>query len=510
MCRRCPGLPAILLSILLVRFAAAAPATTAPANTWHIVKMDQRNYVPVADVARFYRMVRLTADTRKFRITSVNRVIEGTAGTSEVRINGVKYVTCFPLRTRGDTVYLSAMDVTKIIEPLMRPGKIKGVDPIRTIVLDAGHGGHDSGAVGRYGREKDYTLDVVLRARALLLQAGFQVKMTRARDVFIPLEERAAFANKQKGALFVSVHFNKSNSGGTGIETYALAPRGVPSMDEASLRYSDFRQNPGNARDGENIALAAAIHSNMVRYLPLPDRGIKRARFVVIKNITIPGVLIEGGFVDNPLDSRYIALPAYRQRIAQAIVEAAKAYTRTITGAAPQPSAVITVGPDPNAPAQPTPTPAPPEPLTLEQTLDEADKAQTGKTAAQPGPTAMPASTRPPYRPSGSPATDAKPAFNPGNPAFGRLPAPFDHWSFPPTPIPFTTVNPAAPADISPPAPRPDAEKPARPNRDAAPAPEEGTDEDTAKSDTAEKPSAAKDTKDDPKAKPAADESTEP
>jgi N-acetylmuramoyl-L-alanine amidase len=446
----------LFLSLLLALLppglaAAAAQAAPATTTTWHVTQFDQRRYVPISDVAAFYRMHADVADAKGFRLSTATRVLEGRAGNTEVRINGVKYVTCFPVRTSGGRVYLSAMDVTKIIEPLMRPGKIKGVSQIRTIVLDAGHGGHDSGAVGPYGREKDYTLDVVLRARALLLRAGFQVKTTRLSDTFIPLEDRAAFANRFPGALFISVHFNKSNTGGTGIETYALAPRGVPSMDEGSLRYSDFKLNPGNARDAENIALAACIHSMMVRNLRVFDRGIKRARFVVIKNITIPGVLIEGGFVDNPTDSRLIATPAYRQRIADSILAAATAYTRTINGAAPQPSALVTVGPSPTA----TPADiAAPEPLAEDEIA---------------APTATPR-----VNPTPTPSAPTAPAFNPGNPAFGRPPAPFDRWTQPPLALPFTTVNPAASRAISAPPPQPTAtpsqlEKPARPHRDFAP-----------------------------------------
>jgi N-acetylmuramoyl-L-alanine amidase len=334
---------AIILSILLPAFAEAA--------TWNVVQIDKRRYVPISDVAGFYKMVQSGKGEKSFRLTGTNRVIEGRAGASEVKVNGVKYVTCFPLQTRGGAVYVSAMDVSKVIEPVMRPGKIQGAKPIKTIVLDAGHGGHDSGAVGALGREKQYTLDVVMRARALLLQAGFQVKMTRSTDLFIPLEDRAAYANRFPDALFVSVHFNKSNTGGgTGIETYALAPRGVPSMDEENLRYSDFKLHPGNACDAQNIALAAAMHSALCRRLPLSDRGVKRARFVVIKNVRVPGVLIEGGFLSNAYDARLIATAEYRQRIAQSILDAALAYTRAVTGAAPEPSAVIRVDPGDAAP----------------------------------------------------------------------------------------------------------------------------------------------------------------
>lgn len=362
---------------LVLIFLALLPGLVRAA-TWNIVQFDQRRYVPVSDVAAFYHMAQPASDNSSFRLTSPGRSIEGKSGTTEVRINGVKYVTCFPLRTKGGSVYVSAMDVAKVIEPIMRPGKIPNTGPIRTIVLDAGHGGHDSGAVGMLGREKDYTLDVALRARALLLHSGYQVKMTRVSDVFIPLEDRASFANTFPNALFVSVHFNKSNTyGGTGIETYALAPRGVPSMDEASLRYSDFKQNPGNVCDPQNIALAAAVHSCLVRNLRVTDRGIKRARFVVIKNIRVPGVLIEGGFVSNPYDARLIAMTDYRQRIAQSILEAVQSYSRAVNGAAPAQPAVVT-GKDESfteASLESSPTPAPPvgSSTSLDSTISKFD-----------------------------------------------------------------------------------------------------------------------------------------
>ncbi len=367
---------------LVFLFLALLPGL-AGAATWNIVLMNQRRYVPVSDVAAFYRMTQAGADGASFRLTSANRVIEGKSGTTDVHINGVKYVTCFPLRsrrvdgTRTDAVYISAMDVSKIIEPVMRPGKIAGAAPVRTVVLDAGHGGHDSGAVGSLGREKQYTLDVVLRARALLLKAGFQVKMTRVTDVFVPLEERANFANHFPNALFISVHFNKSNTyGGTGIETYALAPRGVPSMDEGSLRYSDFNLNPGNACDSQNIALAAAVHSAMCRRLPVPDRGVKRARFAVIRNIRIPGVLIEGGFVDSAYDARLIATAEYRQRIAQSILDAVTAYARAV--GASKSTTVIT--------AVPASTPG----LSLDEGLGESASGVAPAIAHVPEPAASP------------------------------------------------------------------------------------------------------------------------
>ncbi len=357
-------LPAILLILCL---------HTADAATWNVVKIGGRRYVPISDVADFYRMNIAASTGKTFKLTSPGRTLQGSSGSREVLVNGVKYILCFPLSSRGNDVLISAMDVTKIIEPVMRPGKIKSATPVKTVILDAGHGGHDSGAVGPLGREKNFTLDVALRARDLLKAAGFDVKMTRSSDTFIPLEQRAAYANRHPNAIFVSIHFNKSStSGGTGIETYALAPRGVPSMDEKSLSYSDFKQNPGNARDAENIALAAAMHSAMVNNLRITDRGIKRARFLVIKNIKIPGVLLEGGFLNSPRDSRLIATPEFRQKMAKSILQATQAYVRSVNATEKTPPPTLVVAGD-------APSSVPP----LDQGPRESSEAKKDSAAEQ-------------------------------------------------------------------------------------------------------------------------------
>lgn len=306
-----------------------------------------RRHVPIEDVARFYKLGTPVKSEKEFRIESPGRSIRGKVGTREVFINNVKYILCFPIAKKGGSILISAMDVTKILEPVLRPGKIKNAGPVRTVVLDAGHGGHDSGATGRRGMEKEAALDVVLRAKRLLEAQGYTVRLTRSRDVFVPLEQRAAYANRFPDAIFVSVHFNKSSRGtASGIETFALAPRGVPSMDEQNFSYSDLKQHPGHARDPENIALATALHSSMLRKMRLYDRGIKRARFAVIREIRIPGVLLEGGFMNHPVDSKLIASSSFRDSFAKAILEGVNRYSSAVSGRAsatsPVPSAVAT------------------------------------------------------------------------------------------------------------------------------------------------------------------------
>ncbi|MFZ4599424.1 MAG: N-acetylmuramoyl-L-alanine amidase [Terrimicrobiaceae bacterium] len=353
--------PTVRTVVALLSFLSCLTSLSAQ---WTVTLHEGRRYVPIQDVASFYRLDAPAINGNEFTLTGQQRTIRGRSGGREVIINNVKYVLCFPIVSKGGGLFISAMDVTKIIEPVMRPGKIQNATAVRTVILDAGHGGHDSGATGPWGAEKAAALDVVLRARKLLQESGYNVRLTRGTDVFIPLEKRPSLANKYPNAIFISVHFNKSKSvGGTGIETYALAPRGVPSMDEENLSYSDLKQYPGHDRDSENIALATAMHSSMLRHLRLFDRGIKRARFLVIRDITIPGVLLEGGFMNHPVDGRQISQNFFRDAFARAILEGVNRYQMAVSGQMQyfRPSAVIGATDATSAPIlkKPPATPAP-------------------------------------------------------------------------------------------------------------------------------------------------------
>jgi len=375
---------------LLLAFLLALPL---PARAWNVVMHDGRRHVPIEDVAKFYRLNPPVKNDKAFTMSSKGMSIRGKAGTREVFINNVKYILCFPIRERNGKILISAMDVTKIIEPVMRPSQIRNASAIRTVILDAGHGGHDSGAKGSRGIEKEAALDVVLRAKRLLEQNGYTVHLTRSRDVFIPLEQRAAFANKFPNAIFVSVHFNKSASGGaSGIETFALAPRGVPSMDEANFSYSDLKQHPGHARDPENIALATALHSSMLRHMRLYDRGIKRARFVVIRDVKIPGVLLEGGFMNHPVDGRLIASATFRDAFARAILEGVGRYRNAIAGRRDYqpPSAVASATDKTSVPdLRPSISPVLTRP-SLNEAVQRAAEEIKNRAASNPGPTRTP------------------------------------------------------------------------------------------------------------------------
>ena len=149
---------------------------------WDLVICDNRRYVPIENVAAFYQMnLPVTNEGQRFRLSAEGRSIEGINGGRDAYINGVKYALCFPILLRKGRTLISAMDVVKIIEPILRPQKIKNPGSVNTVILDAGHGGIDGGATGSLGKEKDAALDVVLRAKKLLQENGYQVRCTRQR-----------------------------------------------------------------------------------------------------------------------------------------------------------------------------------------------------------------------------------------------------------------------------------------------------------------------------------------
>jgi N-acetylmuramoyl-L-alanine amidase len=314
---------------------------------WTILKANGRDYIPLTDVSRFYdfNTIELSNGVCTLNCPAVH--FQCASGSRDLYLNGLKFILSLPIADIQGTLCVSRLDLAKLVDPVLRPAKIPA-SPVRTVVIDPGHGGTDSGARGILGNEKDYTLDVALRAADLFTRAGFNVRMTRSSDVYVPLETRALFASFQPDAVFLSIHFNYGmGPTAEGVETYCLAPRGVPSTNDSGLTFADFEECTGNVRDPENIALATAIHASLITRLVVPDRGVKRARFLVLRNNAIPGVLIEGGFLTNPRDAIRVASPAYRELLADAIVRGVMAYNRAIARGSRRPPADISAKPPP-------------------------------------------------------------------------------------------------------------------------------------------------------------------
>jgi N-acetylmuramoyl-L-alanine amidase len=192
---------------------------------------------------------------------------------------------------------------------------------VQTIVLDPGHGGFDKGAISSYGYEKDYALDVARQLRPLLQARGFRVLMTRESDIFVPLEVRAEIANRTSDSVFVSLHFNATDRdpSATGFEIYSLTPRGAPSTYEDNLTFASINIQNGTQEDAASIELSSCIYHSLVGQIGEFDRGIKRARFAVLRLTKIPAVLLEPGFLTERGESRLIASGEWRKKLADAI-----------------------------------------------------------------------------------------------------------------------------------------------------------------------------------------------
>ena len=317
----------------LARIAAALALAVSPAFAadWNVVHLQNRDYVSFANVAQFYQFSEYARVSHNVSLRNDRHSLRAQAGTSEIRINGVRFFTDFPTVGTTNEALVSTMDVSKIIEPILRPNRIPNAHKVTTVVLDPGHGGNDQGAANQWGTEKAFALDVAIAARGQLQHAGFKVEMTRADDTARTLEERVDFANQFSNAVFVSIHFNTGGAG-VGIESYALAPAGVSSNAVAESRASvaDARSYDGNAQDQQNMALAAAVHGAVLARLSVFDRGVHHARFHVLRNIKIPAVLLEGGFLSNPAEGRRVATPEYRRQLGLAIAQAVQNYNAAV------------------------------------------------------------------------------------------------------------------------------------------------------------------------------------
>jgi N-acetylmuramoyl-L-alanine amidase len=172
---------------------------------------------------------------------------------------------------------------------------------LTTVVIDAGHGGHDRGGIpGQRIAEKDMTLDVAQRLRNVLSASGYRVVMTRDSDVFVPLPTRVAIANSYRSAIFVCIHFNATQRRSAGgIETYFYSRDSLP--------------------------LASAIHNSVVGGAPSSNRGVRRRGYYVLRKTNIPAVLVECGFLTNPTEAAYAQTASYRQKLAEEIAAGVRA-----------------------------------------------------------------------------------------------------------------------------------------------------------------------------------------
>jgi N-acetylmuramoyl-L-alanine amidase len=313
----------------LVSAIAITQTTAFAADDWQIIKVSGQDYLSVDNISRFYGLpAGIAASGERVEFETAKNPLEFVSGSREVMINGARSWLCFPVIEQDGKLLVSRTDVAKTIEPLVRPHRVPNVGKVQTVVLDPGHGGYDRGQVSRYGYEKDFALDVARKLRPFLQSKGLRVIMTREGDYFVPLEVRAQIANKARDSIFVSIHFNASNDdrNATGFEIFSFTPRGAPSTSDSAVAPSALSTQPGSAVDAQSMALSACIYHSLLGHIPEYDRGIKRARFAVLRLTKVPAVLIEGGFLTEQGQCKLIAQKDWRAKLARAISVGIESY----------------------------------------------------------------------------------------------------------------------------------------------------------------------------------------
>ncbi len=260
-----------------------------------------------------------------YSFNSPNGTVSIQTGSQVVNWCGVSLYLGFAPVLIGGQPSIAALDIRKNFEPLLGMASTHRRGSV--IVLDPGHGGTDTGTrnVSNSRPEKEFSLDWALRLKPLLVAQGWTVYMTRSNDTMVKLQDRVAFADSVKADVFLSLHFNSAypETHELGLETYCIPSRGMPSNLTRGSPDVVSIPLPNNLYDAENIQLGERLHRSILQVNGHQDRGLRRARFLgVLKWQQRPAVLIEGGYLSNPTESRKIADPNYRQQLAVAVASA--------------------------------------------------------------------------------------------------------------------------------------------------------------------------------------------
>ena len=307
------------------------------ALTARAVSINGQDYLPLADWAEAHGLGGFKFN-RGGEIVLTNRTtrLAFEVDSAQAEINGVNVRLCFPLANAKGVPLIAQLDLNRTVEPLIFPQK-PSAKKITTICLDPGHGGKDTGNRVGWHYEKIYTLALAADLRDQLKQAGFNVVLTRSRDVAVPLPDRPALANRRGADLFVSLHFNASPADPKNVEgpeTYCITPVGAASSN-AQGEGADYGATAANRVEQKSLLLAYQVQKSLVRNIGVEDRSVRRARYAVLRDATMPAILIESGYMTHPVEGKMIFSAGYRHLLAQAIVKGIMNYQKLTASPTP-------------------------------------------------------------------------------------------------------------------------------------------------------------------------------
>ena len=305
-------------------------------ETWEVVRVGRVDYVSLDSFAKFYgfKVPQEFEKNRPFELVSSAGSLQLTLDSREMRWKGARYWLSHSVRQESEVVLIPRVDLVKTFDPLLRPNGEIPRRPLQGVVIDPGHGGGDEGTRAARGlSEKTANFDVAKRLVRCLDKAGIPWVLTRTKDRYVDHADRSKLADDHPGYIFVSIHFNEDSSRSSeGWETYSLSPQFAPSTSSGGSLVGDEDQIwPGNGYDHHNFLLTQAIHRSAVlaKSNAPSDRGVKRARFKVLRLANSPSVLVEGGFMSNPREASLLRTEEYRQQVAEWIFAGIQAYARS-------------------------------------------------------------------------------------------------------------------------------------------------------------------------------------
>ena len=275
--------------------------------------------VSLSYIARLYSMSTTTSGKNIVMKNKWN-TIEVETNSRRAWINGVMYWLHDACRKSGINWEIHEVDFKKGIDPIMRSYAHVPTKTPRLVMLDPGHGGKDSGAVGtRKVYEKLAVLSIAKRVKAHLEEKKIPVRLTRSTDIFIDLEERSQTAAKAGADLFISIHADgAADSSAHGVETFIMTAAGYDSTNYFG-QGGNKSSKKGNQHDAANAVLGFSIQSNLVKASKRSDRGLRRGRLSVLRLAPCPAALVECGFLTNPEEEGLMIDANYRESCARGI-----------------------------------------------------------------------------------------------------------------------------------------------------------------------------------------------
>lgn len=297
-----------------------------------------RAYISLDELARKLQLkYRTQPDGKAASLQKKDLALSFYENRNECILGKYKVALGSPVLSYKKRLWITKQDFEYTVLAMLAPKHFHPRPKAYHIVLDPGHGGKDQGTqnTALKLKEKQMALDLALRLENILKKQGFRVSLTRRSDYFVPLAKRSEKAKVLKADLFISIHFNAVGGDAAnhikGIETYILPGKHQPSSGRSTLEEVDKQSYPGNSHNAWNAFLAYCVHSKVVENLKSLDRGIKKARFAVLKDLPCPGVLVECGFLSNLEEAKNIASKDYREKLALALAEGILRYKYTLS-----------------------------------------------------------------------------------------------------------------------------------------------------------------------------------